>query len=303
MREAVVSLQRMNLTTTTTLKCSTVACKYPADKEFVTCKVCALSFHARCGGVRKTGLAAMRENTNIVWYCIHCSQFSINDTATSLMNCTKAVIEMVSKLDVFTQNRQPSAAAESSSPVSLTPDSLTPASLMAAPTNRPYKRTHDLIADDSPEQPKKVNKTMKTTPSTSAMTFGTKSTSSDLVAAPPKGSRTSTNSDDTSIPFKHIYVTRLLPSTSEEDVVKHVMNNSQLVNADLLKCCKLVPKSRNIEDLSFVSFKLSTSEADFSTLISPDVWPLNVAVREFQSIEKRPSITSFRRRHVRPTQQ
>lgn len=81
--------------------------------------------------------------------------------------------------------------------------------------------------------------------------------------------------------MKSYYITPFDIDQTEEDIIEYLRETINVDNSTL-KCVKLVPRNKNISELSFVSFKLSVSE-DLVTLISdPFYWPEGVEVREFQ---------------------
>lgn len=77
--------------------------------------------------------------------------------------------------------------------------------------------------------------------------------------------------------LKSFYVTPFDIEQSEEDVIEYLRETINVENSTL-KCVKLVPRNKNINELSFVSFKLSVS-----VINDPFYWPEGVEIREFQS--------------------
>lgn len=82
--------------------------------------------------------------------------------------------------------------------------------------------------------------------------------------------------------LKSFYVTPFDIEQSEEDVIEYLRETINVENSTL-KCVKLVPRNKNINELSFVSFKLSVSEDLVSVINDPFYWPEGVEIREFQS--------------------
>lgn len=82
--------------------------------------------------------------------------------------------------------------------------------------------------------------------------------------------------------LKSFYVTPFDIEQSEEDVIEYLRKTINVENSTL-KCVKLVPRNKNINELSFVSFKLSVSEDLVSVINDPFYWPEGLEIREFQS--------------------
>lgn len=77
------------------------------------------------------------------------------------------------------------------------------------------------------------------------------------------------------------YVTPFTPDQTEEEVKSYVMEISN-VHSSLVKVTKLVPRGRNIEDLSFVSFKVTVCNNVSSVVGDPWYWPEGINVRPFE---------------------
>lgn len=304
----VVRLARM---TPATQKCSAIGCN-SISNEFITCKICSMVFHIKCVNVKKAAITTMKENAGFVWFCPHCAANSISDTAASLVNCTKAVTDMVSKFvpllsDAIARISPPPATQmvmDVDHQLSANTPLVLPSSSSVLPLHTPEptrvqttvslvsskKRPHNQVAgdDSTPNQPSKINKTVK--PAKPTVNFGTNDTATGLTAVPRTRRRSSsTTNTGPSADLRHIYVSRLLPSTSEDDVLAFLLSNNDISDPSSIICRRLVPASKKVDELNFVSFKISTTEANFSILTNPDIWPTDVAVREFEHIQKRPS--------------
>lgn len=82
--------------------------------------------------------------------------------------------------------------------------------------------------------------------------------------------------------LKSFYVTPFNIEQTEQDIVEYLRETINL-DRSTVKCIKLVPRNKDINELSFISFKLSVSE-DLAPVISDRFyWPDGVEVREFQS--------------------
>lgn len=101
---------------------------------------------------------------------------------------------------------------------------------------------------------------------------------------------------------KTIFVSRLKPSTSCEEVLDHLVSSNLIANQSDAKCFKLVKSGRDLSELSFVSFKLVVPEESFELIIDPSVWPEKIAVREFvESPQRKLSVASLSFKRFRET--
>lgn len=57
---------------------------------------------------------------------------------------------------------------------------------------------------------------------------------------------------------------------------------SKILDSEEIKCIKLIPKNRNISDLSFVSFKLGVPSELVDKVMDPKTWLKGITVRPFQ---------------------
>lgn len=81
-------------------------------------------------------------------------------------------------------------------------------------------------------------------------------------------------------PKKWLSVSNLSPSTTAEDLVKHLHENLK-IEEKVVSCTKITPRS--IVNPCFVSFKVGIPEKFFQNMKSTNLWPPNVIVREFDN--------------------
>lgn len=85
--------------------------------------------------------------------------------------------------------------------------------------------------------------------------------------------------------LESFYVTPFAPDQTEEEVKQYVIDISN-VHSSLVKVTKLVPRGKSVEDLSFVSFKVSVCKS-VSRLVSDRwYWPDGITVRSFEPTPK-----------------
>lgn len=91
--------------------------------------------------------------------------------------------------------------------------------------------------------------------------------------------RTTTSSPSDTL--KVLYVSKLHPSTTEEDIVNYLLRNNVIKSAEEASCKMLVSSGVNIDMLSFISFKITVSSKLFDSMFKAEVWPKDVIFREF----------------------
>ncbi|XP_062560504.1 uncharacterized protein DDB_G0280205-like isoform X2 [Armigeres subalbatus] len=81
--------------------------------------------------------------------------------------------------------------------------------------------------------------------------------------------------------LKSFYVTPFDVEQTEDDIVEYLRETIN-VGESSLKCVKLVPRNKDISELSFISFKVSVSDNLVPFVNDKFYWPESVEVREFE---------------------
>lgn len=224
-------------------KCDLVTCTEPTDAEIVVCRDCNASFHSKCVNLKKPAVTAIKENDGIHWNCKECSTPSMKDMLLQMVECTKAVMQLIAKLSPLIDTNK--SVNLPSTPIM----NLFPGQSNHGSANK--RRRVEFVSKSNAETP---------------MIFGTNENSSDLKTAALS---------------KQVYVSFLHPSTTEEEIMDHIKQKAGLVDDQPLACKKLISPGRNLDELSFVSFKITCSETNFPKIIDAAIWPKQIAVREF----------------------
>lgn len=85
---------------------------------------------------------------------------------------------------------------------------------------------------------------------------------------------------------KSIWASRFHPDTTVDQVNELLMQMAKFDDKSQFYCKKLVKRDADLSLLHFVSFKIDLNEEHFMELMNPDVWPMDVHIREF-SVEAR----------------
>lgn len=86
---------------------------------------------------------------------------------------------------------------------------------------------------------------------------------------------------------KSIHVSRIDKSVSLDMVNDYIAQNSQLKPSEDFKCTLLVKKDKDINSLSFISYKIDVNSVHFAELIDVNFWPQGAYIREFIPQERK----------------
>lgn len=82
---------------------------------------------------------------------------------------------------------------------------------------------------------------------------------------------------------KSMVASRFAPQTDASKVLTYVIKNLSLPDdSNVVTVRSLAPRGRPIAELTFVSFKITVPEEYFDKLMSPEFWPANTTIREFE---------------------
>lgn len=73
---------------------------------------------------------------------------------------------------------------------------------------------------------------------------------------------------------KWIFVSKLIKKTTKKDIINYLTENE----IDILECAKL-----NIKNDGIAAFKIAVRENNYEKMFDPNLWPLNVIVREYKT--------------------
>lgn len=85
---------------------------------------------------------------------------------------------------------------------------------------------------------------------------------------------------------KALYVSRLNPVTTIEELSDYIIGNTPITDATKFKVHKMVKKGIDESTLKYVSFKVELNVEELEVLDDVDLWPQGVHVREFSSVPK-----------------
>ena len=225
--------------------------------EYVTCRgYCGSLFHLNtCSGVSRSLLVYFTSNKkNLFWMCDDCADLFENSHFRTI-----------------------SSKADKCSPLNLLTDAIS--ELRSEIKNLNSRPTAQLSPLLNPSQPVEQRRSAKRTREFEGFVRGTdncrigcKKPDSNVVTVPIYR--------DTSDQKFWLYLSRIHPSVTSDAVSSMVKANLEIDdNPDVIK---LVPKEKDVNTLSFVSFKIGLDPSLKTKALDPAVWPEGLILREFE---------------------
>lgn len=233
--------------------------------EFTLCRgPCNAKLCRSCTGLTKSVLKCVAECDNLQYYCENCKSLSIK----SITDALAVVNTSINKLsDRFVNN----------STLSVTPSSpfpLSSGSLNVPNTSGLKRRRVENVGGAV-----------------------TRSSSSSKI---PAGNLLVGSGDDDSelksVEAKKVVVASMIhPTTTEDVLLNHLVKALSLNDAtkSSIRCSLMLPRGRKIEELDYISFKISVTDSIYNDLLSPTVWPKGVTLREYVPGRNSRTIGSF----------
>lgn len=81
---------------------------------------------------------------------------------------------------------------------------------------------------------------------------------------------------------RSIYVSGFHPSKTSEQIVEDLKRQGIDTKA-IWRCNRLVSRNKNVNELTFVSFKIAVLESHYDTFVDRKLWPNDVNIREFKN--------------------
>lgn len=245
--------------TETCFKCSSIIDE--SEKRFIKCYAsCKRAYHLKCVNLKTEHLNALVNIRNLQWYCDDCvnttKHATAGEIASNISNVFKEALEpLVTHVSKLVEN--------------------IPNIINAQITNQQPRR--NIIESENisrkRRRPEDDNLIVKSKPRYDmSLNYGTNSSSTKLKGIPPPIPKAN---------MRQLFVSRLHPSTTVDDIINYLLESKIIKEGNEVQCTKLVALNRNIEELVFVSFKLSVTDDLFTIVNDPKIWPQTVAIREF----------------------
>lgn len=218
---------------------------------------CKKPFHGKCVNLSNAVMRAIANNANITWNC---------DTCIGKINVPGDFTEMSKSLVALTET------IANNSKVLAT---------LVANSNLAQKSFASVAAAHAGAFP---------SPSTGSKRRRTDSVFEEMTV-PRKtvvvGSGTASTCEIISVEMrKDVVASQLHTSTTEEGLCAYLKEVHKLNDAsNAFRCKMLLPNGKKIEDLDWISFKISLTESLYDKVMLSGNWPQGVTVRDF---ERRP---------------
>lgn len=219
--------------------------------EFVVCRgYCGASFHMNtCSGVTRALLSYFSSNKkNLFWMCDKCAELFENSHLRSISSTADQLSPLNSLTTAITELRAEIKQIHSKS----------------HPQSSPAVNWPPLSQRRAIKRPLEVNAIEK-------CNIGSKQPLGDVVSVPI------CKNEDQKF---WLYLSRIRPDVTIEAVSAMAKANLNLDGDPSV--VKLVPKDKNINTLSFVSFKVGLDPVLKSAALNPETWPEGILFREFE---------------------
>lgn len=299
------------------------ACSSQVDAgEEIRCQICNNGFHGiKCANLNKTTIKAINEVNTVSYTCENCLKtgcyafsgiMNILNKHSDLLNSLIGKVEAVNlgpcqRKEVSTL-KPPSSARNTPTPSSASPSTLPAAESAAVPAWQWPARGTTVVTQErqSARQPTAtqegssarytgaIPRPNRSNPGQSETAPGsTRVHRNPIIIGTGEGASSIGTQDAFSFraaPRRQwLYIGRAAPGSKPDDVLAYVRNNLGIEDA---RCEQLT----DTEDIC--SFKLGVKEDILKTLLVPEKWPPNIAVKEFIP-RRRPNMGTFRRRSER----
>lgn len=222
--------------------CGKCKLEWNGRDEMCPCSgICNSGFHLKCAGINTSTYNQLMKSKQLRWFCTACSEITIFAVLQKLEELTGHMVKMYESFSVLNDFMKVTIDAQRLSAQSLQ---------MQIPVNTSINLQHN--------KPQHINATPD------VIGIGAEITSLQSVDVP-----------DNDV----LYVSRLNPHTEEAALVDYV--KSKLDNLHVVDCHLLLPKGRDKNKLTFISFKLTLDRNSASQVLSPSFWPKGVLVRRF----------------------
>lgn len=226
---------------------------------------CNMSIHAKCASLTRTAIKIINESSNLLFLCDHCKLFSFKEITdhllaikTSISNLSDAMSAQSERTAKLTDE----VAANTIKTDKLASSSMTPVSVLRqnGQTSISQKRRR---MDASPSAPRNASPA----PLARNLVVGSAENACGLQSVEPR---------------KIVVASQLHNSTTVEQLKAFISEKLATGgNQNTIRCNMMLPNGRSVEDVDFLSFKVSVPESLYDRLLNADIWPKGVTVREF----------------------
>lgn len=244
------------------------------NSDFIKCYgSCGYHYHAKCVSLNKTTLNAVTSCANIYWYCHSCNDKKIdpNDSTTNIKEDMNLMMKSLSEclLNGFAMMTEKIVDNISSRMPSQNVQNVNNVNHSAESSN---KRRRNDADDDNVSQLATRKKFI----------FGTNDKNSVLAVAnvSPQTSRLVGSSSQSREPRKSIVISNISKNITENHIIDYLADELK-IDKENIRVTPLAPAGKNLNDLTYMQYRVSTQASMYPRTISADTWPKGVRVRDF----------------------
>lgn len=218
--------------------------------EVITCNgPCNSAVCRSCAGLSKAAVKIVYECKNVHFYCNSCNGVSIKDVAISLVD----VNQKLNKLTEYVVANSLKIPAPSMSFLN---------DVDSGASSLKRRRVDNIASGPRAATPNHIRQS--------------------LVQAPLLTGSTATT-DLMSVEERKVVVASMLHPTTDVGKLTTFLNKQLKLDKDSssIRCQLLLPVGRTVEQLDYVSFKISVPEPLYPLLLFAEVWPKGVTLRDF----------------------
>lgn len=250
------------------------------NSDFIKCNgMCAVKYHAKCVALNRTTLNAITSCANIYWFCHSCNDKK-NDPNLSATNIKEDMNMMMKSLSecllngfaMMTEKIVDNISSRMTQPINSVNHS----------TENSNKRRRADVDDDNTIQLVARKKFI----------FGTNDKNSSLAVDNflQRNDCSHSSSSQPREPRKSIVVSNISKSILAEHIVDYLADELKITK-DSIRVTPLAPAGKNLNDLTYMQYRVSTPASIYSRLISANTWPKGVRVRDFLHTKRNDMVT------------
>lgn len=231
--------------------------------------------------MKRSILNALKESPNLRWICNDCIENGKSAEASDISSLIKKevkeaidpVLAVVSSIEKYLPSLLRKQNENIREP--LRDPVASPSNDALFPPLKPTRRKLDANAAGN-RTPSNLSRLYR-----DKLVYGTATSATALKGVSPIRKTNNGPTENVNANTKTIFVSRLSPETTVDDILKFLVESKVISNPTEVKCFRLVPKDKDVSELSFVSFKLTVPTELYDTVMNSNLWPGRVALREF----------------------
>lgn len=226
---------------------------------------CNMSIHAKCASLTRTAIKMINESSNIFYFCDRCKVFPVKAITEHLIAIKTSISNLSDVMSVQSEKTtklMDEVAANTIKTDKLTSSSMTPVSGFRLDSQTVLSQKRRRL-DTSPSVPRNASPA----PLSRNLLVGSAENGGGLQSVETR---------------KIVVASQLHNSTTAEQLKAYISEKlSTGETANSIRCNMMLPNGRSVDEVDFLSFKVSVPASLYDSLLKADIWPKGVTVREF----------------------